>query len=96
MVAPEHDVYLTARQVRERYGNASDSWITRKQREAGFPPHTTRFGGRRHTGALGNCSHGRPPRAQRAASQAERPRLALIPRPTPAVPFERLENRNFG
>lgn len=29
--------YLRAAQVRARYGDCSDMWITRKTREAGFP-----------------------------------------------------------
>lgn len=39
--------YLTAAQVRARYGGVSHMWLFRKQRDAGFPAHATRFGGQR-------------------------------------------------
>ena len=31
------DIYLKATQVRQRYGNCSDMWITRRQKDEGFP-----------------------------------------------------------
>lgn len=31
------DIYLKAAHVRLRYGNCSDMWITRRQKDAGFP-----------------------------------------------------------
>jgi hypothetical protein len=34
---PKLKVYLRVAQVRARYGNASDEWIRRKTKEAGFP-----------------------------------------------------------
>lgn len=37
--------FLTINQVRERYGGVSRMWIHRRQRDAGFPAHATRFGG---------------------------------------------------
>ena len=40
-------IFLTARQVRARYGGVSHLWIFRKQRDHGFPMHATRFGGQR-------------------------------------------------
>jgi hypothetical protein len=35
----EQEVFLTSRQVRERYGNVSDMWLYRreKDRASGFP-----------------------------------------------------------
>jgi predicted DNA-binding transcriptional regulator AlpA len=33
----EDDIYLKAAQVRQRFGNCSDMWITRRQKDAGFP-----------------------------------------------------------
>jgi hypothetical protein len=46
----EHDssqeIYLKAAQVRQRYGNCSDMWITRRQRDEGFP-EPDYFGGLR-------------------------------------------------
>jgi hypothetical protein len=38
-VAPEDDRYLTARQVRRRYGDASDMWLWRRLKDnSGFKP----------------------------------------------------------
>jgi hypothetical protein len=31
------NIYLKATQVRQRYGNCSNMWITRRQRDEGFP-----------------------------------------------------------
>jgi predicted DNA-binding transcriptional regulator AlpA len=34
---PKLKTYLRVKQVRARYGDASDEWIRRKTKEAGFP-----------------------------------------------------------
>jgi predicted DNA-binding transcriptional regulator AlpA len=41
----QNTAFLNARQVRERYGNASHMFIVRAMRDKGFP-QPTRFGGR--------------------------------------------------
>jgi predicted DNA-binding transcriptional regulator AlpA len=40
------DQYLTAKQVRARYGDVSNTWLFRRMRDAGFPQPASRFGGR--------------------------------------------------
>lgn len=42
---PPKPKYSRVAEVRARYGNASDMWITRKMRDAGFPTPVY-FGGR--------------------------------------------------
>ncbi|AJA66215.1 AlpA family phage regulatory protein [Bradyrhizobium japonicum] len=40
------DQYLNAKQVRERYGSVSNTWLFRRMRDAAFPQPSTRLGGR--------------------------------------------------
>lgn len=40
------DQYLNAKQVRERYGCVSNTWLFRRMRDAAFPQPSTRLGGR--------------------------------------------------
>ena len=42
----ENEIFLKAAQVRQRYGNCSDTWLTRRQRDEGFP-EPDYFGGLR-------------------------------------------------
>ena len=44
----QDDSYLTARDVRQRYGNRSDSWLWRmlEKKESGFPQPVKLGGGR--------------------------------------------------
>ncbi len=44
--SPEDNIYLKAAQVRQRFGNCSDMWITRRIADAGFPAPVY-FGGLR-------------------------------------------------
>jgi hypothetical protein len=37
-LSPEQERWLTARQVRERYGNVSEMWLWRRRREAEAAP----------------------------------------------------------
>lgn len=42
----QDDQYLNAKQVRERYGNVSNTWLFRRMRDADFPQPSSRLGGR--------------------------------------------------
>jgi predicted DNA-binding transcriptional regulator AlpA len=42
----QSDQYLNAKQVRERYGSVSNTWLFRRMRDASFPQPSSRLGGR--------------------------------------------------
>lgn len=69
-------LYLTAAQVRKRYGGVSNMWIFRKTRDVGFPAPATRFGGSRRFWCVSDLVKWESVMIQRGAVKTAVPKIA--------------------